>query len=92
MSDRKIIELDGQKWELVNRQYQFEGEHIWLGFRKVPKPLYEEWLVLDKHGKKRGYTCQTEQKAKADCEMLGWNYGDDAPYRVVHMREVREEK
>jgi hypothetical protein len=98
MSDnKKIIELDGEKYETVGKfldpiccGYSVTDGSKLLIVRPVPKPLREEWKVVNICGR-----VVNSYDDKRDAELAKNSYNnvlrrEDCPVRVVHMREVRE--
>lgn len=98
-SDKKIIELDGEKYEaakVLDDSYDLVPDgHKMLLIRPVPKPLREYYEVVDcfgepiKHGR---YSTFEHAENTADLYNAGKMEKETKPYSVIHMREVRGER
>ena len=96
MSDKKIIELDGEKYEVINTAGRFGAfsipkewprcERIFM-CNSVPKPLRERYAVYNSKDEWCGSFAEREQAVRHlvnGTEVHGCS--------IIHMREVREEK
>lgn len=97
----ETIKYQGREWTVLpigtcvpivdtrwnNGQY---ADVTMLAIRPVSKPLHEEWKIINR----KGYTVSSYTRQDwAEESLVGWNEGGkEGPYRIVHMREVREEK
>lgn len=98
--DKKIIELDGEKYETVGKLLDpiccgysvIDGSKL-LIVRPVPKPLIEEYRVYGRGTGDGDYNaCKTREDAIAKARYYDKEFSGIGPHRVIHMREVREEK
>jgi hypothetical protein len=86
--DKKIIELDGQEYEVVpfKNNYLEDNEKLCI-LRPVPKPLREYWAVyID--GKLAHIHNEEEEALEAVMNLAKIL---KSPVSLVHMREVRDD-
>jgi hypothetical protein len=95
--DKKIIELDGEKYEVGDCSCYLYDTHTleyrdgWtrLMIRPVPKPPAERWAIVSSNP---DHYNSFPTKLEAEAEVVVYSkWFPENTYRVALMREVREE-